>query len=90
MVIKSQVRAAPPLVRHLANGSRTTGRQPCRRVSGDEPERRAVVLRRAARERRKCQVVRKDNISRMTGLVQGMATPLSLPAPSNPLSWSKR
>ena len=39
-------------------------------LSGDEPARRVVVLMRTVRERRECQVGRKDDISRMTGLVQ--------------------
>lgn len=78
-----QIRAGPPLVRHLADGSRTTGRQSCHCVSGDEPDRRAVVLMRTVRGRRECQVVRKDNISRMTGLVQDRDHPVPS-APSTP------
>lgn len=69
MVLKSRVRAGPPLVRRLADSPRTCGSQSCH-FAGNEPDRRVLVLMRTFSGRRECQVVREYELSRVPGLVQ--------------------
>jgi hypothetical protein len=89
MVIRSQIRTGPPLVRRLADDSRNWDRQSCHCVAGDKSDRRVLVLMRTVRGSRECQVVRTDDITRVTGLVPEYRGYRVAIRSSNTSSWSK-